>query len=82
MLVTAEEDRRWRVLTRQITSFWKVGGLYRRDHEMHQLHPFRRSTLAEHLRSIGFRVRILSDYRQSRFARGLVGFLAYKASQP
>src|SRR5207249_689029 len=35
-LVTAEEDPGQKLLTRQITSFRKVGELYRRDHEVHQ----------------------------------------------
>jgi SAM-dependent methyltransferase len=77
-LVTAEEDRRRHLLTRQITSFRKVGALYRRDHEVHQLRLCRRSTLAEQLRGLGFRVRILAGYGQLRFAPGLVGFMACK----
>ena len=36
MLVTSEEDRRHRLLTRRITSFRRVGDLYRRDQEVHR----------------------------------------------
>src|SRR5207248_9796921 len=43
VLVTAEEDRRRRLLTRSITSFRKVSGLYRRDHEVHRLRLFTRT---------------------------------------
>jgi SAM-dependent methyltransferase len=78
VLVTAEEDRRRRLLTRQITSFRKVGALYRRAQEVHRLRLFMRSELAAQLRGIGFRVRILSGYGQLRFAPGYVGFLARK----
>ena len=37
VLVTAEENRTNRLLTRRITTFRKVGELYRRDQEIHQL---------------------------------------------
>jgi hypothetical protein len=66
------------LLTRRITSFRKVGDLYRRDEETHRLRLMRRSELAGQLRGIGFRVRILSSYGPLRFAHGHVGFLARK----
>jgi SAM-dependent methyltransferase len=78
VLVTAEEDRHYRVLTRKITSFRKVGELYRRDDEVHQLRLFPRAELARLLRSIGFRVRLLRRYGPLRFAPGHIGFLAHK----
>jgi hypothetical protein len=78
VLVSAEEDRKRRVLTRQITSFRKVGELYRRDREVHRLRLLVRSELVAQLRRIGFRVRILPGYGPSRFPTGLVGFLARK----
>jgi SAM-dependent methyltransferase len=78
VLVTAEEDC-WRgLLTRRITSFRKVGELYRRDQEVHRLRLFRRSELARHLRGTGFRVRSLAGYGPLPFPPGLVGFLARK----
>lgn len=78
VLVTAEEDRRHGLLTRHITSFRKVGELYRRDEEVHRLRLIRRTELLDQLRGIGFRVRILPGYGPLRFARGHVGFLARK----
>jgi SAM-dependent methyltransferase len=78
VLVTAEEDRQHGLLTRRITSFRRVGELYRRDEETHRLRLMRRSELAGQLRGTGFRVRILSGYGPSRFAPGHVGFLARK----
>jgi SAM-dependent methyltransferase len=76
VLVTAEEDARHEFLTRRITSFRKVGDLYRRDHETHRLRLLRPSDLATELRRVGFRVRTLSGYGPSRFAPGHAGFLA------
>ncbi|MFO0949732.1 MAG: class I SAM-dependent methyltransferase [Isosphaeraceae bacterium] len=78
VLVTAEEDREHGLLTRRITSFRRVGELYRRDEETHRLRLIRRSELAREVRGTGFRVRILSGYGPSRFAPGHVGFLAGK----
>jgi SAM-dependent methyltransferase len=78
VLMTAEEDRRRRMLTRRITSFRKVGELYRRDHEIHRLRLFTPSELAGELRGIGFRVRALPGYGSRRFPPGHVGFLAHK----
>jgi SAM-dependent methyltransferase len=76
VLVTAEEDRRHARLTRRITSFRRVGELYRRDEEVHQLRLLRRSDLASQLRSIRFRVRVLSGYGSHKFPPGHVGFLS------
>jgi SAM-dependent methyltransferase len=78
VLVTNEEDRRRRVLTRRITSFRRVDSLYRRDHEVHQQRLLRRSDVSERLRKIGFRVRILRRYGTLRLVTGHVGFLASK----
>jgi SAM-dependent methyltransferase len=77
-LFTAEEDRERQILTRQITSFRKVGELYRRDHEVHRLRLLNRSELSAQLRDIGFRVRTLSGYGPLRFPTGYVGFVARK----
>jgi SAM-dependent methyltransferase len=78
VLVTLEEDRRRRLLTRRITTFRKVGDLYRRDEEVHRQRLFPRSEVAARLRGLGFRVRTLTGYGPERFARGQVGFLARK----
>ncbi|MBI1917115.1 MAG: class I SAM-dependent methyltransferase [Planctomycetes bacterium] len=78
VLVEVYENRTKRLLTRQITSFRKVGELYRRDHEIHRLQLFERSALKKQLQGIGFRVRLLSGYGQPLFAPGHIGFLARK----
>ena len=78
MLVVAEEDARRRVLIRYITSFRRVGELYRRDAETHRLRLIRREEVACDLRSVGFRVRILPGYGPLQFPPGHAGFLASK----
>jgi SAM-dependent methyltransferase len=79
VLVATEEDRRRHLLSRRITSFRKIGDLYRRDQEVHHQRLLAGSELASQLRTIGFRVRILRGYGTSRFGRGHVGLLARKA---
>jgi SAM-dependent methyltransferase len=77
-LVAIEEDRQRKLLTRRITSFRKVGDLYRRHEEVHQQRLFTRTEVAEQLRGCGFRVRGLRGYGAMRFAPGAFGFLARK----
>jgi SAM-dependent methyltransferase len=78
ILVNTEEDPEHRFLTRRITSFRKVGKLYRREHEVHRLRLYRRAELAGRLREIGFRVSTVSGYGALRFERGWFGLLARK----
>ncbi len=78
VLFTAEEDRKRALLTRTITSFRKVGELYRRDEEVHRLRLYRPSELTGQLRRIGFRVRRLRGYGTQPFPAGWVGFLGRK----
>ena len=78
VLMTAEEDRPNRLLTRRITTFRKVGELYRRDQEIHRLRLVTRSELLEQLGALGFKVHILDSYGQQQFSPGHTGFLAHK----
>jgi SAM-dependent methyltransferase len=78
VLVIQQEDAKNRLLTRQITSFRKVGELYRRAAEAHRLRLFERTDLAKMLRGAGFRLRHLRGYGPLRFRRGHFGFLARK----
>jgi SAM-dependent methyltransferase len=82
VFVDAVEDRRRRTLTRSITSFRKVGLLYRRDFEVHRMRLFTRSEIAQLLREAGFRIRSLAGYGRLKFARGHFGFLAAKPVEP
>jgi SAM-dependent methyltransferase len=78
VLVTTEEEREQRILTRHITSFRRVGKRYRRDHEVHRQRLFPPAEAAASLRQAGFRVRILKSYGERHFAPGHTGFLARK----
>ena len=78
ILVTVEEDRRRRILTRRITSFRRVGEWYRRDQEVHRQRLNPRSEVLCRLREAGFRVRTLRGYGEDVFPPGLAGFLARK----
>jgi SAM-dependent methyltransferase len=79
VLVIAEEDRRRGLLTRRITSFRKVGELYRRDHEIHEQRLLAPGEVTRLLRAVSFRVRRLRGYGPLRFGPGHTGFLARKA---
>jgi SAM-dependent methyltransferase len=78
VLVTAEEDRQQRLLTRHITSFRQVGAFYRRDHEVHRLGLVPRAQVVSWLQEIGFQVQTLGGYESVPFDPGHVGFLARK----
>jgi SAM-dependent methyltransferase len=78
VLVTTEEDRHRKHLTRRITSFRKVGNSYRRDEEVHHLRLYTRSEIAGQLRGVGFRVRFLRGYGAHRFPPGWFGVLSRK----
>jgi len=78
VLVTSDEDRRRGLLTRRITSFRRVGDLYRRDQEVHRQRLLTRADLASQLRNMGFRVRIVRGYGPLRFGPGHIGFMARK----
>lgn len=77
-LFEAEEDASQKILTRRITTFRKVGQLYRRDHEVHRLRLYDRDELVAQLRGLGFRVRTLRDYGKTTFPPGYAGFVAQK----
>jgi len=78
VLVSAQEDRTKRLLTRRITTFRKVGELYRRDQEIHRLRLVTESELLEQLGGLGFKVYILDSYEQLQFPPGHTGFLVHK----
>ncbi|HEY0782665.1 MAG TPA: class I SAM-dependent methyltransferase, partial [Thermoanaerobaculia bacterium] len=71
ILFMAEEDREAKTLTRRITTFREVeGGVYRREHEIHQQRLYEKEEIAELLEQAGFR---------SRSSRG---YGAYKPPRP
>ena len=71
-------DQRRNRLTRQITTFRKVGRQYRRAEETHVQQLYEGPQLAGDLREIGFRVRTARGYGDFRFPKGLVGLIARK----
>lgn len=78
-LFSAEEDARRGTLTRDITTFRRVGELFRRDHETHRLKLFKKSELSQWLRDLGFRARSLASYGEYQFPPGYASFAARKA---
>ncbi len=66
------------ILTRSITSFRRVGELYRRDREIHRQRLIEPKQLGDLLGVAGFSVRVLAGYGEERFPPGLTGFRAEK----
>jgi len=81
VLVDVDEDARTNQLTRRITSFRKLGQLYRRDEEIHRLQLYKRSEVAKELRAAGFRVRTIDAYGSQQMIEGCVGFVARKPTR-
>jgi hypothetical protein len=63
---------------RTITSFRKVGELYRRDDEVHDQRLYRASKIAGELRQTGFRVKTMRSYGDYDLPRAHAAFLARK----
>jgi len=78
VFVQVDEDKKRKVLTRRITSYRKIGKLYRRSEEVHRLRLYKSSELAAELRRIGFRVKILRRYGKFRLLPVRAGLLAWK----
>jgi SAM-dependent methyltransferase len=76
VLVEVEEDERQRLLTRRITSFRRLGKLYRRDEEVHRQRLYEGRALAAALRRAGFRARVLRGYGAFRLGRAHAVLLA------
>ena len=79
VLVEAEEDLARHELVRRITSFRRVGKLYRRSYEEHVQHLFDPGEMRALLRKLGFRVRTSRGYGELKFSPGQVAFIATKA---
>lgn len=77
-LVQTREDRERRTLTRRITTFREVGGLYRRADETHRVRLYDASTIAAELRRTGFRVRVTRRYGDYALLKARVAFIARK----
>lgn len=78
VFVEKEEDATRHQLTRRITTFRRVGKLYRRGEEVHRLQLYRGREVAAALDQIGFRVRLMRSFGDFRLGRAHVAFAARK----
>jgi hypothetical protein len=76
--VQYEHDSDTQQLTRRIVTFRKTGNAYRRHEEIHRQQLYRGTTLADTLRDVGFRVRLVHNYGAYRLPDHLVGIVARK----
>ena len=81
ILVTLETDARRRMLTRSMTSFRKVGAVYRRSTEVHRQRLFRASEVERALRRTGFEARAIEGYAGRPFSAGQIGYLARRRTR-
>lgn len=78
VLVETNFEQISKLLTRTITTFRRVGTLYRRDTEVHCLPLVDPASVSESLRGIGFEVQTLSRYGAVSLPTGVVALLARK----
>lgn len=77
-LVEIRQDLARHQVTRRIVSFRKVGDTYRRQEETHTQQLYPGTKIAEMLRKIGFRVRLVRSYGGFPLAERVVGVVARK----
>jgi SAM-dependent methyltransferase len=77
-LVEMHQDVARQRLTRRIVSFRKVGDTYRRNEESHTQQLYPGAKIAEMLRQIGFRVRLVRSYSGYPLPERVVGIVARK----
>jgi SAM-dependent methyltransferase len=78
VLVEKEEDSGKNQFTRRITTFRKIGKLWRRSDETHSIYLYKPAELAAELRQVGFQVKIIRAYGEMKFRKGLFGIIATK----
>lgn len=76
ILFAAEASRD--LLIRRMTTFRRIGKLYRRSEETHRLRLYRSSEIAAELRGAGFAVRVLRAYGRMPLPSGNAAFVATK----
>lgn len=79
VLVEVKEDRGRPLLTRRITTFRRVGRLYRRADEVHRLRLLARPQVEALLRETGFRVRTVRRYGEVPLPPSHFAYVAVKA---
>ena len=77
-VVEKHEDREQQTMTRRITTFRKVGDLYRRADEVHRVRLYDAAAMAAALRRVGFRVRTTRRYGDYALLKARVAFIARK----
>lgn len=78
ILLETEENKNNHILTRKITIFRQIGDLYRRSEEIHSVKLYKSPIIADKLRKVGFKVRMIRGYGDLRFRKAKVGFIAVK----
>jgi SAM-dependent methyltransferase len=78
VLTEASVEETSGMLVRNITSFRRIGTLYRRDDEVHRLSLIDPATMLEMLRAVGFEAEIIPAYGSVSLPRGVVAFLCRK----
>ncbi|HSL00556.1 MAG TPA: class I SAM-dependent methyltransferase [Rubrobacteraceae bacterium] len=76
VLLEKEEDSESGIYTRRITSFRKLGELYRRDEETHRQRLYGSTEVLRELRRAGFRARARRSYGGYRLPRAHAAFIA------
>ncbi len=79
ILLQTEENKINHILTRKIIIFRQIGDVYRRSEETHSVQLYKSTTIANKLRKVGFKVRIIRGYGDLKFRKAKVGFIAVKA---
>ncbi|MDR8394620.1 methyltransferase domain-containing protein [Aliifodinibius sp. S!AR15-10] len=79
--VLTEVSAEGKILTRKITTFIRVGELYRRRKETHQLQLISPNSIKRQLESCGFFVKRIREYEETPLLSGLHGFKAFKTLQ-
>jgi SAM-dependent methyltransferase len=78
VLVHASEEPERRLLTREITTFRRVGEAYRRSHETHRVRVYDRAEIERELREAGFSARACRRYGECELLPGRLAFRARK----
>ncbi len=81
VLVEKKEDQEQITLTRQITSFRKMGEHYRRSDEVHHVRLYEATAIASELSGVGFQVETTRSYGQYLLSKGHAVFIARKPSE-
>jgi len=80
VLGRVELDETGSEMTRTMTTFRKVGKMYRRNEEVHRLRLYPEASIEEKLTGVGFEVRSLRGYGGKKFAVHHLAFIARKKS--